>query len=225
MTREAALILAALVAWPAAAGATPTRAARAKERAASAYNHEGFRARVDLGIGRLAAHGRAEERSDRRVSGTTASWSLSLGGAVTSTCTLGGVLALDHAFAVAAKDERTGPVDMDGVELNHVFWGPQIDCYLSKRGGLHASLALGSAELNVNKDGEHARDYESGDPSPDPSGMGALVGVGYDRFVAAEVSLGVFARLLVAPLEVSETDDTTRVLALIPVMGLELTFD
>jgi len=86
-------------------------------------------------------------------------------------------------------------------------------------------FAAGPAELNVDKDGEKSQGYEGGDPSPDPSGFGYLVGVGYDRFVGKELSLGIVARLMYAPLSVKEADVEATVHAFVPMLGLSLTLD
>ncbi|MCL4754405.1 MAG: hypothetical protein KJ015_29895 [Myxococcales bacterium] len=225
MKRGLALSILLGLVQPESAWAVETRAAKQEQRRASAYHHEEFRGRFDLGIGRLAAYGRAEGRSDRRVSATTLSWSFAAGGAITETCTLGGMLAIDRAHAVAARDERSGPIDMTGVDIDQVFWGPHIDCYLTRGEGPRVFFAAGPSELNVDKDGESAEGYDGGDPSPDPSGFGYLIGVGYDRFVGKELSLGLVARLMYAPLSVRETDVEATVHTFIPMLGLSLTLD
>lgn len=69
MKRGLALSILLGLVQPESAWAVETRAAKQEQRRASAYHHEGFRGRFDLGIGRLAAYGRAEGRSDRREIG------------------------------------------------------------------------------------------------------------------------------------------------------------
>lgn len=222
-SRAAALALAVL-ASAGAAEAVETRAAKQKAARRSEYRHEAFRGRIDFGIGRLAAYGSAEGRSDRKLSGTTVSWSFAAGGAVTETCALGGILSFDRAFGIAARDERTGPIDASDVAVDQVLWGPMLDCYLFRTEGPRVFFAVGPSELNVSRSAAGQSTAE-GDPSPDPSGFGTMLGVGYDRFIGKETSLGIVARVLYAPLSVDETNETATVHTWIPMIGLSLSLD
>jgi len=190
----------------------------------SAYQHERFRGRLELGVGNFAAFSTGLDASDRSFSGTTLSWAVFAGGTVGETCSLGGTLSADHVYGLAAYDDGTGPVDASDLTFDHVLWGPALDCYFSKQGGLRVFAAVGRSELNV--DAEGIGSSGSADATPDPSGLGYQLGVGYDAFVASELSLGLFFKLTYAPLDVTEVSGTaTDVDVWLPTLGLSLTLD
>jgi hypothetical protein len=190
----------------------------------SAYRHEKFRGRLDLAIGTFYAKSATEGANDRTFSGTTFSWGVFVGGAVGGTCALGGTLSGDRVYGLAAYDAGTGAVDVHDLSFAHVMWGPALDCYFSEKGGLRVFAALGPSDLNVGSDREQTG--SGGDPTPDPSGFGYQLAIGYDAFVAKELSLGLFARLTYAPLSVNETGATGSDVSLfVPSLGLSLSLD
>jgi hypothetical protein len=191
----------------------------------SAHRHEKFRGRLDVGIGNFYGKSTTDGANSRTFSGTTLSWGLFLGGAVGPTCALGGALSGDRVHGLGAYDQGTGPLDVSDVSFAHVMWGPALDCYFSDKGGVRLFGAVGPSDLNVGSD-RATSSGGSGDPTPDPSGFGFQLAVGYDAFVANELSLGLFARLTYAPLSVSETGSTSSDVSLwMPSIGLSLTLD
>lgn len=208
-----------------AASAAPAVSGAPSGEAGTAYRHERFRGRLELGLGSFWARATTDGANDRTFSGATSSFALFLGGGVGQSCALGGTLSSDAVQGLAARDEGTGPLDVSDVSFQHVMWGPALDCYLSADGGVRFLVALGPSELNV--DADSAGSFGSGgDPTPDPSGFGYQLGVGYDAFVGPELSLGIALRLTYANLTVSETGGSaTDVAVWIPTLGLSLTLD
>jgi hypothetical protein len=191
--------------------------------AASSEHHESFHARAFLGVGRFLASSSANGRSSRDFTGTTFSWSAGVGGNLTEGFVLGGAIQVDRVFGLAGEDSETGELDLAEISFSHVLVGPFLDIYVSPAGGFHFLGMVGISDLNVHSS---RRSTSQVDATPDPGGLGSTFGVGYDAWVASELSVGGLVSLTYAPLSVVESNGLTAdVTVFIPTLSLSATID
>jgi hypothetical protein len=167
--------------------------------------------RAALGPGLFRAW--TDNSSDtRRFSGGTVDVELSIGGTPGKGFVLGGSVLVNKVFALSSKDDI---IDGDEPSLNGVGFslnalGVFADFYPDPKGGLDFHAFLGAGTLVTSRPGNLSVD--------DPSGILLSGGVGYDWFVAEQLSLGVHARLTGGSLSVRETTTSTGVAVLVPAL-------
>ncbi|HET6334337.1 MAG TPA: tetratricopeptide repeat protein [Polyangiales bacterium] len=166
---------------PTAAGPRPTR--------------QGFYLRLGLGLG-LRRDG-VSGGTAGTVSGFGFAGELAAGGTLFPGFVVGGALYSDLASSPSFKADNGLQADLGSAHLTML--GAMADWYLSPYdSGFHVSAALTFAVIAV--------DYKNAGVSVgrDASGIGAILGFGYEWPIADEMGLGVLGRLSFASL----SDDT-----------------
>jgi hypothetical protein len=142
------------------------------------------------------------------VSGHGIATELALGGTIASGFVLGGGLYatdvgevdLDASFGVSGG---TGEVSETTVEMNSFgLLGLFGDWYFDPKGGLHAQAALGIGVASI----EHPLTSDE----IAMGGLGWMLGIGYEAFIADEWSLGGLARVVGGSLEGEDPDDSSE---------------
>ncbi len=188
----------------------------------SGHRHDGLFIRAESGMGSFVASSSTAQSSRRHFTGTTWSGAFAFGGATGTGCAFGGEFSFDKVYGLGAWDEQSGPVDVTKVHFFHWSFGPFLDCYPDRDGGLHVFGLVGLARLSVRKDGELS---QGADKSPDPTGVSLQFGLGYDAWIARATSLGIAFRLSYSPLTAQEFGLDAKVKVFIPALVFTLTWD
>jgi hypothetical protein len=168
----------------------------------SVRRHDGFYLRVGVGGGRFEDRFEVEgfrllgftlDIAEGRATGPSVSFELAAGGTVGNGLVVGGAVFVEQ-IANPSIEVNEEPVEQDVSVGTFVLAGPMIDWYLDPTGGLHLQAGVGGASITLrDSSGQEDRDNR-------PIGGGGAVGIGYDIWVADQVSLGVLARGLFASL-------------------------
>jgi hypothetical protein len=179
-----------------------------------AYEHDGFYLRLALGASRLHTRFASEDASpplEGNVSGVTGAFDLAIGGTITSGFVIGGGF-----FVTGGQDLTSDRLQRRGenlllasqvVEYREVtfsVFGPFVDWYFDPKGGLHALAAVGFSALDF---GPGSVGDVTAIATHTARGIGALLGVGYEFWIARQWSLGVLSRVVVARLGASDGAD------------------
>jgi hypothetical protein len=159
--------------------------------------HDGLYLRLGLGGGvQAGAVAHSESRSDgyesapdQSVTGTSGMVELALGYAVRPGLNLGGGLYLEQNGGAASN--ISGEVAPSGARLGtHVLVGPMLDWYFRPQKGFHMLAALGVASAQQRT----FMDVDGNKYSSASTGLGGLIGLGYDWWVSDQWSLGLLGR-------------------------------
>ncbi len=177
--------------------ATPT--------AAAPRTHDGVYLRVGIGPGYPLATFSPAAGADSDARGPSVNTELAAGVTVRPRLVVGG-----GTFPMVSPSPSYDGADPGGQHVSGT--GPFVAYWLDARGGLQLQGGLLFAAGYL--DGSDTRASQVG------FGYGAMVGVGYDRFVAAEWSVGALARLTAYRLY--GVDDSIRIAA--PALLVTLTY-
>jgi hypothetical protein len=181
---------------PAAAPPQPTAADAAatppaQEATGPRPTRDGFYLRVGLGLG-LRRDG-VSGGTDGTVMGIGFAGEFAVGWTVLPGFVVGGALYSDLASSPTFKADNGGEADLGAAHLTML--GAMADWYVQpKLSGFHFQAALTFAVVAI--------DYKNAGFSVgrDASGVGAILGVGYEWAIAAEWGLGALGRLSLASL-------------------------
>jgi hypothetical protein len=179
--------------------------------------HDGFYLRLAGGFAIAIDPAEAEwpgVNVEGTLGGTGVAWDIAAGGTPTPGLVLGGGIFGAHVPSPEADDmeatvvivgDINGDVEFDG--MTFALLAPFIDYYPSPREGLHLTAAVGLGLLSVGDGTWEGTTYE---PFQDhgSAGVGALVGVGYEFWLADRWSLGALARVTYAA-PAGDDDDQT----------------
>jgi len=199
--------------------ATPAAVPPCPGEEGGAYRHDGFFLRSAPGIAGFWAivSGWAGQPNRTGVRGVGQSSSLELGGTAASGLVLGGSVwtaRFDPVFVEGGK--RVSSHD-DSVKLTQLRVGPFLDFYPSPERGFHASAAV---SLVV----EFESDTQGDAIKPVWYGPSLATGVGYEWFIARELSLGILARFAFGSLLRSAPNTTEHLTFVAPELALTATF-
>lgn len=146
---------------------------------------------------------------------------ISIGGTPSPGVVLGGAVLVNKVFALSSKDDVIDGDEptLDGVSFSLNALGAFLDFYPNPKSGLDFHAFVGVGKLATTRPGPTNID--------DPGGVILSGGVGYEWFIAEELSLGVHARLTGGSLDVSETGNstsTTTVTVLVPALLVAATY-
>jgi hypothetical protein len=162
--------------------------------AAEPRSHEGLYARFGVGPGFAAA--KLFSTTDSNSTGADVSTELSLGWAIRPGLVIGG-----GTFPMVVPGPSYDGMDAGGQHVSAT--GPFVDYYRRPSGGLHVQGALLFTAGYL--DGSDERDGTVG------FGYGAMLGAGYDRYVADHWSLGGLVR--VTAYRLYGVDDSIRLVS------------
>jgi len=162
------------------------------------HRHDGFYLRLGLGIGTFIANAKPSFGSVD-ATGTGLAFDIAIGGTPTDGLVIGGVLLTNSAATVhwkgdAIRETHDGRSKVDGDSGTLGLLGVFADYYPDPTGGFHVQAALGIGTLSFDSN----RDVNSRFP-PDKwsgGGAGAMLGVGYEAWIAKQWSLGGVFRVL-----------------------------
>jgi hypothetical protein len=191
-------------------------AARPSE--AASERHDGLYLRLAGGFAGAVDPARVERPGlevEGTLSGTGIAWDAAVGGTLGSGLVLGGGLfgaavaspeADDMEATLGGLVDFNGDVEFDG--MSFVLVAPFVDYYPSPTEGLHFTGALGLGVLTVGDGTLEGLTYV---PFQDhgSAGLGGMVGVGYELWVANQWSLGALAHVTYAA-PAGEDDDQTE---------------
>jgi hypothetical protein len=132
---------------------------------------------------------------------------LLLGGTVGPVVIGGGFLydmVNSPSYEVNGQDGNPGDVD---ISLYLIGIGPFVDVYPDPTSGLHFLGFFGWGGLEASVEGNVG--------GSDPTGLVAVIGAGYDFWIADEWSVGPLARFTYAPLSLNGVDYPTTGFALV----------
>lgn len=159
----------------------------------TAYRHDGFFVRADVGLAGMWAGVSGSASGRDRIWAIGQSAGIFIGGTPKPGLVVGGYVwtaQLDPTFVV--RGVRVSPDD-DSVKLTLGRIGPFLDFYPDPLRGFHVQTTIGLA-VQVESD-------TKGHPiKPASVGGGASFGVGYEFFVARQFSVGAMARFSVGAL-------------------------
>jgi hypothetical protein len=146
---------------------------------------------------------------------------LSIGGTPRPGIVLGGAVLVNKVFALSSKDDIIDGNEptLNGVSFSLNALGAFADFYPDPEGGLDLHGFVGVGKLATTRPGPSNID--------DPGGVILSAGVGYEWFVAEELSVGVHARITGGSLDVTETGNpssTTTVTVLVPALLVAATY-
>jgi hypothetical protein len=173
------------------------------------YRRHGLYFRAEAGAGLFRASA-SSATGERNFAGTTPSWALALGGSLRPGFVLGGGVAQDRVVGLSGTRADGTSLDLDDATFVLISYGGMFDIYPDPEGGFHFQGFVGPCVLSV----------ERGTTTPyadDPSGIIAVVGVGYEWWLGRGASLGVALRGSYAALDVNETQPA-EVTVLLPAL-------
>jgi hypothetical protein len=183
---------------PAAFGSEPTPPPSERPETLGSYRHDGFYMRLALGAARVATSLDSSDLSGH-VAGGGAAFDLAIGGTVSSGFVVGGGFFLNGGQGMSSHRVESDGVDVldgaaaDFAEVSFGLIGPFIDWYIDPEGGLHALAAVGVGFLDIGP-------ATIGDVTLfDAHGVGgaaAMLGIGYEFWIASEWSLGLVSRVM-----------------------------
>ncbi|MGE0325581.1 MAG: hypothetical protein AB7K71_23770 [Polyangiaceae bacterium] len=159
------------------------------------YLHDGFYMQFALGVGYLT--GTADNSSiDVEASGVAQLGQLALGGTLGPNFVLGGgafgVNVFTTKYAVGpANQANFNKIEGDGELSSASVIGPFAAYYFDPTQGVYAMGALG---INVMSTGEAKEEVTL--PETSGTGVGVVLGVGYEGFVSEQWSVGGLARVM-----------------------------
>lgn len=170
--------------------------------------HDGFYLRLGIGAGYLLSDTEVtasgyEGEITFKTTGLGAATELALGGTVAPGLVIGVGSYGGVAFSAKGEDFDWDGESIDDLEgewdsITVNVTGPFLDYYFDPSGGLHLQLAVGLGTLAVSdgelKQGEFTDDLDE----EDGSGLGAMVGFGFETWVGEQWSVGGLARVLYA---------------------------
>lgn len=171
---------------------------------AEPMTHDGFYLALEAGLGYMSTS--ADFAGfEQKISGTTFSSALLLGGTV-GPVVIGGGFTYDTAFSPSVEVNGTES-DLDNVTLYLIGIGAFVDVYPDPTDGLHFLGFLGWGGLEASVDGDVG--------GSDPTGMVLTLGAGYDFWIGDEWSVGPLGRFTYAPLSLNDVDYNTTHFALV----------
>lgn len=180
-------------------------------RAAEPRTHDAFHARGALGFGYAGDAFESDEvlgePIDGKLGGVAFAGELSLGYGVVPGAFLGAGVYFNHVPQPRAEDVDwlLGESDIKFDHGGFTLIGPMFDFYPAPEGGFHLALALGYGLFGIG-DGE----FDGGGRANDEmrgAGLGGMLGVGYDLWVADVLSVGVLGRFMVASTNAEDSND------------------
>jgi hypothetical protein len=161
--------------------------------------HDGFYFQGTIGAGYTRTStelGLGDQTADLSVYGFGTTGSVWFGGTPVPGLAIGGGTFGSTAFAPNSK-LSVGSTELEGTNeadtaLSLGIVGPFADWYFNPHRGLHAQLLVGYGIAWITSGGQTSSD--------NPSGVGLLVGLGYDFWVGHEWSIGFLGRFAYAPL-------------------------
>jgi hypothetical protein len=212
----------ASTAVPRTAGAEPRSPSAAEECECRADPgerlHDGFFARSESGVALLSAHVAGAGRSLRqRIRGVGQSAGLSLGDTPAKGLVVGGTLWTVPIDPVFVEGGNTVTPDDDSVKVTLLRLGPFVDWYPRPREGFHA---LSSVAFTV----QIESDVKGNAVTPAALGWSVSTGLGYEWFLASEVSLGFLGRVTFGSLERAVAGGPEMTLFALPELGLAGTY-
>lgn len=179
--------------------------------------HKGFYFRIGAGGGWIHDSGEVDEKQGIYVKGTITGGSLigalALGGAVSSGVFLGGAcfgyfLPAPHATRADARGYGyTARINVSFDPSALLLLGPFIDYYPEPAGGFHlfgnaglAYGALGGATAILG-------DLTAAVPSQSGGGVGVLGALGYDMWIGAAWTLGLFGQVGIVSISATDSYD------------------
>lgn len=171
---------------------------------AEPMTHDGFYLALEAGLGYMSATADGPF-AEEKLSGTTFSSALLLGGTV-GPAVIGGGFTYDTAFS-PSYELNGRSVELEDVTLYLIGIGAFVDVYPDPTQGLHflGFVGWGGLEMAVNGNAGGS----------DPTGMLLTLGAGYDFWLANEWSVGPLARFTYAPLSKDDLDVNTTHFALV----------
>jgi hypothetical protein len=158
------------------------------------HHHDGFYLSMGLGAGYAWSDvSKAPVFGDLSAKGAGVALELALGGTVADGLVIGGGLYTTSVSRLRWKRTISdGDASQQGDQGSVALLGVFIDYYPNPKDGLHVQGALGIGTLN------YERDSSTGVP-PETwagGGGGAMLGVGYEAWVASQWSLGGVLRVI-----------------------------
>ena len=170
--------------------------------------HEGFYARVNVGLGSmLSANVENEAGGEVETGGLTLNYDLLLGGSPAAGFSLGGGVV--GGFQMSGDWEANG-VELSGGDMTTLIVGPFADGFPNSKGGTHFGGLVGLAYVGLEPPGATE--------GSDAVGFGAAFWAGHDVWVAPEWSVGGSVRLDALRATASDPDYT------VTEVGLTLSF-
>lgn len=174
--------------------------------AQNARVHDGFYLRLGGGVGFISDAFETEEDSAVEISGTiqgtTFPGEIAIGGTVAPGLVLGGGLYWHYAPSPSAEEVEVqaqgleSELEIEFEPSQFTLIGPMVDYYFDPRRGLHLQGSVGLALFALGE-GEVAglAGFESEEQSG--GGLGAMVGVGHEWWIADNWGLGILGRVAV----------------------------
>jgi hypothetical protein len=199
--------IAAVATWTETAGADGVR------------SHDGLYVRLGGGLGYLSDAAESENRPVLgRVEGTIAGVAgvteLAVGGSPTPGLVIGGGVFSAWVFSPTTSDTswvtplgtvRTEDFDFDTISFHVV--GPLVDYYPAPSSGFHVQGAIGLGLLSAG-DASGEQSGQSLIFSQTATGVGFMLGIGYEWWVADQWGIGALGRLTVAPMNGDDDNET-----------------
>jgi hypothetical protein len=155
--------------------------------------HDGFYLHIEAGLGYLSTSG--DGPIEESFSGLSLDTGLFLGGTV-GPVVIGGGFIYDTvpspSYSLNGQDQDLGDTD---ISLYMIGIGPFVDVYPDPKSGLHFLGFAGWGGLEASVNGNVG--------GSDPTGLVAILGAGYDFWIADQWSVGPLARLTYAPLSLN----------------------
>jgi hypothetical protein len=175
---------------------------KGRKRRSAPYTHDGLYLRLGVGLGSLSGTLSAGEGSSADISGTPAQIDFGIGGVTSPGLVLGGGVFASISGAPSYSENANGQsVKVDGGTLATVVLGPFLDYYFNPKRGFHLEIAVGPAFVSAST-GDPQTVCVSGGCGPvtmksySGTGLGAVVGIGYEAWVAPQASFGGLFRLM-----------------------------
>ena len=167
---------------------------------AGPMTHDGFYLHMEAGLGYLSTSSDFPQLEEK-FSGLSIDTALLLGGTVGPVVIGGGFIydtVSSPSYEVNGQEQDLGNVD---ISLYLIGIGPFVDVYPDPKSGLHFLGFFGWGGLEASVEGNVG--------GSDPTGLVAVVGAGYDFWIADEWSVGPLARFTYAPLSLNNVSYNT----------------
>ncbi len=166
---------------------------------AAPRTHDGFYLGLEGGFGYLSSSVSYNGADMGKWSGMTMDTAIWLGGTV-GPVVIGGGMSYANAFSpkFSQGGQSTSYTDLS---LALIAFGPFVDIYPNPNEGLHFMGFAGWGGLNAS--------YQGNSGGSDPTGLVAMLGGGYEFWVADQWSIGPLGRFTYAPLSLNDMSYST----------------